>query len=335
MGSGPLPVVARAVAAGSWKLGNMGLLALDPSGIGLKLGGNAVVDVQNGAVVVNSTNDGALTNSSNTSITAAEVDITGGSSGGGTITTDPVANNMNYGVPPTPDPLAYLPEPNPASLTTGTITEYKNVDNNLNKITDTNVLNVVTDLVAKGVAVKNVYVLDPGIYGTTKDNKLPVFNQNDVVVFRQDSFNANQGIYYLADSGFTSTMASLVMYPTDTGGIMFFNAGPDQNDSFNITGNPDGVVNLVGLADGIYKGLLFFQSRSATESVSITGNGDFNMVGSFYAPNAELRLAGNGTTQTIGAALIAKNVTITGNGQINVNFNSGQTAPVRTFRLIE
>lgn len=336
LGSGKINVLARAVAMGTWGIPKFGLLALDPTGVGLKLGGNGTANVTTGIIQVNSSDSGAVTNQSNATIIASELDIYGGMTGAGTITTSPVANNVNYSVPPAPDPLATLPAPSSSSLTSGVITHYKNINTkNLSAtIKDTTLLTMVNSLIAKGVSVSNVYVLTPGIYGTTKTNTLSNFTNGDVVIFRQASYG-NDGIYYLSSGGFTSNTATLQMYTADSGGIMFYNNGTSVNDKFTMAGGDSGYVELSGITSGTYQGMIFFQNRSGTEVVNITGNGTFNMLGTIYAPNAELSLTGQGSSSTIGSALIAKNVTLSGNGIINVTFSSGLVAPQRVLRLVD
>jgi hypothetical protein len=156
----------------------------------------------------------------------------------------------------------------------------------------------------------------------------------DLVLFRQANI-ANGGIYYLKEGGFNAQGASLLMHPDDTGGMMFYNNGTGQADNFSISGNPDGIVNLSGIASGPYTGMFYFQNRLATQQVSITGNGEFNIQGTFYAANADMRLTGNGASQTIGSQIISRTVTVAGNGVINVELTTGKLAPQRIFRLVE
>jgi Putative Flp pilus-assembly TadE/G-like len=338
MGSGPLPVAARAVATGSWGIPKFGMLVLEPSKVGLKLGGNGIVNVTTGMIVVNSTDSGAITNQSNATLQAKEIDITGGLSGAGTITTSPVANNINYGVPPSPDPFSTLPAPSqPATGDSAVPLRDQGQDKHRT--------NMVSKLVASGQISQafgdsflagsgRLYLVEPGMYDSSNKITANPPGNNDIVVFRQASFGKN-GIYYLKDNGFSSTGASLLMDPDDSGGMMFYNAGTGTSDNINITGKDQGVVNLVGMTSGTYQGMIVFQNRSATEAVKITGNGQFNIQGTFYAPNGELNLTGNGSSQTIGSALIGKTVTLGGNGQINIAFSAGNVAPQRILRLTQ
>ncbi len=330
-GSGTIPVKARAVAHGSWRIPKYGIIVLDPRArSALSLNGNGIISVPEGTVMVNSSHDSAVVNTNNGVLTAAEVDINGGNTGGGTYITSPVPDNINYDVPPASDPYASLPPPSvpPAALKPQRVSPK-----------DPSVTDLITDLLNLGqlsptslADVKNVYLLEPGYYGST-NNKLPNFSNGELVIFKQASAG-NGGIYYL-DDGLTANTANLLMDPTTSGGIMFYNVGAQQSDSISIAGGADSSVYLSALEDGSYKGLLIYQNRQATAPISITGNGDFTMIGGMYAANAEVRLTGNGAAQTIGSQIIARYVTAAGNGNINVAYNSGLVPPQRRFHLVE
>lgn len=94
--------------------GNNCIYALSPSASSaIYLGGSASVSTSCG-IVDNSTASDALHNGGSGSLSASAVSVSGGwtSNGGGTITPTPSTN-----VPPEPDPLGYLPEPNVGSCT--------------------------------------------------------------------------------------------------------------------------------------------------------------------------------------------------------------------------
>src|SRR5262245_9210923 len=114
--SDPVSVKARAVARGTWTAGNFGILVLDPFSSGsLNDNGGAAVTT-NSKVIVDSNSPSATVVTGGGSITAPEFDVTGvpgtSLSGGGTIN-----GTVLDGQPPTPDPLAYLPEPDPSTMT--------------------------------------------------------------------------------------------------------------------------------------------------------------------------------------------------------------------------
>lgn len=110
LGSGALPVAARAVARGQWEPSNVGIHVLDLYAKGsLNATGTGVSTVTGGAsIVVNSNHpEAAITNGG--TLTAARFDITGGTyssgNGGGFF------GDIRTGVDPTPDPLRHIPAP--------------------------------------------------------------------------------------------------------------------------------------------------------------------------------------------------------------------------------
>jgi len=114
LGTGTMPVKARAVARGAWVPGNNGILVLAYGGKGtLSIQGNGAVTASGAKVIVNSNNSSASVDTGTGTMTAPEFDITGADTitGGGQMLTTPTPNNILTGVHPTPDPLAYLPVP--------------------------------------------------------------------------------------------------------------------------------------------------------------------------------------------------------------------------------
>jgi hypothetical protein len=115
-GSGdPVPVKARAVARGMWVPYNNGILVLDPTASGsLSSNGGSSVST-NAKVIVDSNSPSATVVTGGGVLTAPEFDITGvpgtSTSGGGTIN-----GTVQDGQVPTPDPLAYLPAPDPSTM---------------------------------------------------------------------------------------------------------------------------------------------------------------------------------------------------------------------------
>ncbi len=305
-GSQKISVQARAVARGAWVPINAGVIVLDYTGKAtLNAQGNGAFTETGGAVIINSNNSSAVVDTGNGLLIAPEFDITGGysASGNGQIITQPTPNNIFTGAHPTPDPLAYLPEPNrPAS---GTMTKTSLKSGNFQ------------------------YTLTPGSY-----SNLPNFNTGDIVIFKQASAG-NDGIYYLANGGLTSTGATLTMDPGTTGGMMIYNAGTGSSDKINITGNASGTVNLGPLTSGPYTGLPYFQDRDGAQEVHIEGNGTFNIQGTVYAAGAEAQIAGNGILSNVGSQYVTRELALSGNGNIGITWNRQTVARTRIITLVE
>lgn len=292
-------VKARAVARGRWAGSGKGIIVLDPSvKDSLDASGTGSVTVTGGAaVIVDSNNAEAGRVTGGGGLKANEFDLTGGYTG-------PFDGTVYTGVPPTPDPLRYLPVPSvPAN----------------------------GDVRQTGIGQGNKrYTLYPG-----RHNNLPNFNQGDEVVFMQASAGGD-GIYYIDGGGFKSTGATISMDTSTTGGIMIYNApnGTQSSQAVNITGNADGSVNLSALTSGKYAGILMWQDRTSPVAMSISGNGSFSLTGTFYVANAQLGVQGNGTA-TIGSQYISRTLSLSGNGNVLINYTDQGTARIREVILVE
>ncbi len=320
-----IPVTDRAVARGAWVSPNAGVLILNYQGKGtLNSQGNGAFTETGGPVIVNSNNSSALVDTGNGTMYAPEFDITGGSQLGGNaiLATTPIPGQIYTGVHPSPDPLAYLPPP--AVPPDGTMT--------------------VTNL---GSGNKQ-YVLSPGRY-----TNLPTFNTGDVVILQQASANGNGGIFYIDGGGFKSTGATITMDPNTTGGVMIYNAPQSSSTSekIQITGNASGTVNLSPLTSGPYAGLVLWQDRNSPVDLLVEGNGAFTIDGTFYAAGAKLDINGNGSTTTgyyiddngnqvwgasrIGSQYISLDLSLGGNGNINIHYMGPNAAKTRIIALVE
>jgi Flp pilus assembly protein TadG len=116
---GPLPVKGRAVARGQWVKFNEGIICLDPSASGaltVRAGGQLVV--KNAPIVLDSNSSSAASVAQYGSVTVGTMEVTGTNPGySGT-----VQGTVKTGVAPLPDPLAYLPAPDPLSMPNGSST---------------------------------------------------------------------------------------------------------------------------------------------------------------------------------------------------------------------
>ena len=299
-GSAATPVNARAVARGRWGGTNQGIIVLDPAvKNALNASGTGAVIVTGGAAVVVNSNDAiAASGTGGGGITADNFEITGGYTGA-------LIGTVETGVPPTPDPLRYLPVP--PVPPDGKITT-KNIGNGNKR-----------------------YTLTPGRYG-----KLPNFNVGDQVVLQQASANDAGGIFYIDGGGLKSTGADIVMDPETTGGVMIY-SNPDassQSEVVQITGNSAGTVNLSSLSDGPYAGMLIWQRRNAGQTMSIAGGGNFRLIGTFYAANALLNITGNGDA-VIGSQYISRSLNLGGNGNVVIDYTDDGTARLREAILVE
>jgi hypothetical protein len=117
--------------------------------------------------------------------------------------------------------------------------------------------------------------------------------------------------------------------------VMLYVTGPSA--AISMTGN--GAVTLSPMTTGPYAGLVLFQDRSDTNADVMHGNGNLNISGTIYAPDASMTATGNGTTDVFGSQIITNTLTVKGNGTVNVDYNPSLTpnvsAPIRNFGLVE
>jgi len=301
-GDGPLPVKARAVARGSWSELRGGILVLDPTSQGsLNAGGNGAMTLIGAptgpttSIIVDSNNAAAAVANGTGTLTAPEFDITGvpgtSTSGGGSF-----KGIINSGVPPTPDPLAYLPEPNPDTMTVQS-RKSLSLAGNSNKTT----------------------TLNPGVY------------IGGIQVTGQDNVVLNPGIYYMEGGGFSFTGQGSL-----TGnGVMIYNAPQSNSDTINISGSPGVSITLSPPAFGIYQGISLFQDRTSSTPLSVSGNGNMNISGTFYAASALLSITGGSGSNTIGSQYVSYDLNLGGNGAITIDYTAAPHPRTRVFGLVE
>jgi hypothetical protein len=305
-----IPVKARSVARGRWAPSDFAILTLAPTGAAeFNVSGGGKVQANGGSIVVDSNDSGAMKNSGGGQVQATSIDVVGGFSGGGTFSPPPTIGAMAI-----EDPLKSLAAPTPPAA--GSFTTSK-------------------------VGQVTTYTMSPGSYDGNGGPSMPKLSSGDVAVFKQANSNSAGGIYYLYN-GLTSTGGSMSMDTQTTGGIMLYNAGVGSSKDFSISGNGSGTVNLSALDGSVastlaYKGLIYYQARGSTQDVSVSGNGSFSMKGTFYAPDAGLKITGNSSTppSTIGSQYIAKTLTVSGGGTVVLDYNSGLVAPARFINLVE
>lgn len=147
----------------------------------------------------------------------------------------------------------------------------------------------------------------------------------------------NPGVYYLVGGGLKSGFG----YSSFIGsGVTFYNT---YNATYPygpiLIGGNGPLFQLSAPTTGPFKGILFFQDRSATGAASVFGGGtvaQIRMTGVLYFKTTGLTF--NGGSSTVGAAytsIVANNVTF--NGLSRINFQAGTAwAPVSgPVRLIQ
>lgn len=157
--------------------------------------------------------------------------------------------------------------------------------------------------------------LQPGVYN------------GGIALSSTASVTLQPGIYYLNGGGLNiSGQASL-----SGSGVMIYNNPLLSTDAINISGQ--GTISLSPPTSGIYAGIMFFQARSSTVGLSLSGGSNMSITGTIYAAGARLTLSGGGNSMS--SQIIADDLTTTGNGTINVPWSAANVARPRDIRLVE
>ena len=291
------------------------MVALAPTGVGLYMNGNFTLDVStldpalpsDGEIQVNSESWNAVDIDGNsTQVEASAMNITGGID---------ISNNYDLGVPystgvpPIPDPLAWLPPPT------------------WNPLDDKSSGIGITDIINEPKPDGSDYVFTEGYYSGG-------FNINSSDPNNPPNVRFGPGIYIL-DGRSTGLKAGLVV-----GG----NANVYSDRAmFYITG--DGILSIQGNGEiqatpptseisATYEGVTIFQDRDNTNEALIKGTADLELDGTLYFPTADpVNIRGGGWG--FGNQLIGYRFDIRGQGIIGINYDGRNRAPVTMSFLVE
>jgi len=270
-GSDTITIKARAVAVGQWAPFRNGIMVLDPTKSGsLNNNGSGRINVVNADVIVDSNAPDAAIATGGGTISAPNFFITGNpgtsTSGSGTFN----GNIYNRQVP-TPDPLRYLPPPDPLTMT----------------VQSTNPTN---------------------LSGNKTENLLPGVYKGRSHVSGQASVTMAPGVYYMDHGGFSFTgqgtlQAEGVMVYTSpnsnsdvinvngTGSINFSppTIGLYQGIAFWQERSSDNTLYITGNGTSELYGAIYAQHGKLT----VSGNGAQDVLGSQYI-SYDVNLGGNG-----------------------------------------
>ncbi len=273
-GSEDLPVRARAVGAGRWLPLKIGILVLDPtSPSSLVNNGNGAATVLGAPIIVDSNAPDAAVATGGGTVTSDDFNVVGvpGIDGSGNW-----VGYIHSGVPPVPDPLAYLPAPDPTTMT----------------------VQSKSPLHVSGSKTASIL---PGVY------------TGGITVSGQASLSMAPGVYYMAGGGFSFTgqgnlnaqgvtiynapksnsdviningLGSITLTPPTTGtykGISLF----QQRSSTN-------TMYVAGNGNSYMTGAFYV----AGGTLNVQGNGDNNTIGAQYI-SWNLKIGGGGNFKVV------------------------------------
>jgi hypothetical protein len=272
-GSGDLPVVARAVARGRWSAFNNGILVLNPTAPGSLTGtGGGSMTVSGASVIVDSTDPAGGTLTNGVTLTAPVFDFSG-TPGWSAASMYQWNGTIQSGQTPTPDPLRYVPPPDPSTMTVQS---------------------------KKAVVISNTNktsILYPGVY------------QGGIKLSGQGAVTMMPGIYYMDGGGFQFSGQGFLT----ANGVMIYNAPQSNSDTINISGlggmsitpptsgpytgisifqarGSTSPVSISGNGGSSITGTFYVPSAT----LSVSGNGTGDVLGSQYI-SYNLTLNGGGT----------------------------------------
>ena len=154
----------------------------------------------------------------------------------------------------------------------------------------------VTNYGSESVSGNSSATIKPGIY-------------SQISVSGNGSLTMNSGLYIIEGGGFSVSGNGNVK----GSGVTIFNAGsnyPGTGGSYGgITISGNGSFNLTAPTTGTYAGIVIFQSRDNTKTVTLSGNAS-GMSGIVYAPAAQLAESGNAQ---LNASAIVDTLSASGN----------------------
>jgi hypothetical protein len=282
-------VAMRTQAVGGLGASNMCLVVTEPSGSGsLDVRAGGLVAGTRCGVAVNSTSSNAVNLQGNGEVAASTIAVVGPQS-----KPQDATGVWVSGVPPTPDPLAYLrlqPSDTSGACNNGTYGFYQNVTTS---------------------------TLTPGVYcgGITLDHQSVTFNP---------------GLYVIKGGGFTMKHATAtgngvtfvdMNAPAANGGASNF-------APFDFSVNSS--ASFTAMSSGSLAGILFYVDPSAPSTNaggpivnSLGSNAMTTYNGSIYIPNQGIDLSSSATL-TVNGGIVARTVAAkTGNGDIIINGVSG------------
>jgi hypothetical protein len=158
------------------------------------------------------------------------------------------------------------------------------------------------------------YTMSPGIYtsGITFGGGMNI--------------TMNPGLYYI-EGGFTVANGVTL---TGTGVTIYIAPG---SGAFSFQGG--GIINLSAPTSGTYAGIVMYQDRSNTNTISIANGTTTTITGTFYAPGAAINFAGGAQLSQFGSQIIANTINLSNNASVSVNWNAGTVARRPSLNIVE
>jgi hypothetical protein len=274
-----------------------GLIALNRTKRGaLTVEGNVTLEVNNGTIVVDSTDPRGFTSNGSPIINAPTINVVGGASMSNGTT---FSGELNPGSDYVPDPLAYLEAPD------------------FRAMADRGTVNIT----GKSSSTTN---LQPGYYpgGISMNND-------------KATLNLAPGIYVVDGEGLKITggdmYANGVMFYIKGTGVVDL----EGNGTMQITPiDPEHYTYPAGTS--VYEGVTFFQDSASDTNKTVSklvGTNNLSLQGTLYFRNNEIDISG--TSDGLGNQLIADSINISGNSTVRINYDGRNPAAGNTVFLVQ
>jgi Flp pilus assembly protein TadG len=301
---GSVTVSARAVA-GSGNVAGC-LWALAKSGTDVSVTGSGSFTASNCTIYDDSSSNNALTLTGSGSITGKNIAIVGNytDTGSGTIHPDPPTT----GIAPAADPLANVPTP---TYSTGTCSSNctQNFSGSSNNSIGPGTYNQISNTGSGTLTLTpGNYIINGNLSNTGSGNL--VLGAGNYTITGNFTTTGSGALTLGAGSYAVLGNLSLTGSGALTGvGVTFYTDG-----SSTVTGS--GSMDLEAPTSGTYDGVMFFQDRSDTHTMSLTGSGGATFKGIVYAAAAPVTVTGSGSWN-IDADFIADSINLTGSGSVS------------------
>jgi len=111
--------------------------------------------------------------------------------------------------------------------------------------------------------------------------------------------------------------------------IYFTTFGADEMDF-----NGSGYVTLTPPTSGPYQGISLFQDRLNNQPLYFRGSTSVQITGAIYAPAAKVEVSSTFSGNTVGGAIIADTLSLSGSAAVNVQMGNA-APPIPDCRLVE
>lgn len=185
---------------------------------------------------------------------------------------------------------------------------------------------------------RNTVTLTPGVYWGGWN-----FKGNGTVV------KLEPGIYIIAGGGIgvagSATIDTVADASGDPARVLIFSTDNTMDEGCSsaqarcvqgpIKLSGQGSIEMWGLADGPWRGLLMWQDGDASNPsapIELTGNGALNLAGTIYAPLANVKIDGNGNAAgtSLAVQVISWTWDVGGNGNLYMPYD-----PSQLYRIIQ